>query len=294
MHHDTNSMHGNTTAGCMSVCIKTSSLLSHPNNILAIEYLKAIRRGNYSMEPVLIPRVGDGYHDENAKSEYASATAIRKMLLKSRLISGTDAAEKAMNADVFPETYLPASCIEILLQYKSSSEILCADDFSQILGYRLLSLRSVGYDAYADMSRELSSRILRNIDEYRSFTQFTELLKTKELTYTRISRALLHLILNIPDDISQSCGHVPYLRILGFHRSAEPLLHEMKRNATLPVITKMADAPRTLNQEALKILQAEIFASDLYAQTARNNQVRQASDSRKQALNEINHGIIIT
>ena len=335
-------------------------LLSHPNNILALEYLKALLRGNYAMESVLIPRIGDGYHEEDAQSEYASATAIRRFLLseypsstaiqrillseypssiaitKEGLsdfpsITGSETTKKnpkknlTLDVKTYLGKYLPTSCADILSQYQSASRFLCEDDFSQILGYRLLSLRESGYDTYADISPELSSRIRNHVDEYQSFSQFCELLKTKELTYTRISRALLHLILDIQDDqtpkshfsflphantdstmgiepldvsaISHIDSHIPYLRILGFRRSVEPLLHAMKQRATLPIITKMADAPRILDAKAIEILQKEIFVSDLYTQIAQNHRPSKNEDkgrrNHRSSKNEVNHGLIL-
>lgn len=69
--------------------------------------------------------------------------------------------------------------------------------------------------------------------------QSASVLKTKELTQTRIQRALLHIILGI----HQVPDNVPYARVLGFRRESSFLLKEIKTNSRIPVITKLADAP---------------------------------------------------
>lgn len=81
-------------------------------------------------------------------------------------------------------------------------------------------------------------------------------LKTKEMTYTRISRALMHLLLN-----QKTLYPAGYNRVLGFRKSAGALLKEIRRRSSLPLIAKAADAPRLLTGDALAAFESDIQAS---------------------------------
>ena len=109
--------------------------------------------------------------------------------------------------------------------------------------------------AYADVSEELANRIINRMDEYLNFEQFCNLLKTKELTYARISRAMIHILLNIKAD---SYYDISYARVLGFHKAQADILTTMNRNTSIPLITKLTA------YSDMKELQIDIKSSDLY------------------------------
>ena len=113
-----------------------------------------------------------------------------------------------------------------------SEEVL--DD---LLVYRIMYEDAESLSQYLDVSGNLAERIINCRNEISGFTQAASLLKTKELTQTRIQRALLHSILQIRE-VPLS---VPYSRVLGFRKESSPLLKEIKKNSTLPVLTKLAD-----------------------------------------------------
>ena len=148
------------------------------------------------------------------------------------------------------------------------------DDLSQILLYKLLSFSVSGRnDAFCDFSdctEELSAKIANNIYNYRSFSQFCDLLKSKNYSHTRISRVLTHILLDIKksdaDAFTQLLSApqpVPYLRVLGFKKSSSQLLHEIKEKASAPLITKVADAS-SLMTSSYETFKKDIFASDIY------------------------------
>mgnify|MGYP001035687423 FL=1 len=89
---------------------------------------------------------------------------------------------------------------------------------------------------------------------------------TKEVTYSRISRSLLHILLQIRTaDLQQAESQgIPYARMLGFSQSAAPLLTALKASASIPLISKLADAENYISQEAAKLLQKDIQDAHLY------------------------------
>ena len=105
---------------------------------------------------------------------------------------------------------------------------------------------------YNDVSREIADRLLKNADKPMSYTERIADAKTKQYTYTRISRALLHIVLGIDAGshiqamLNESDG---YIRLLGFRRDAAPLLKQLKAHAAKPVITKVAGHARLMADE---------------------------------------------
>ena len=245
-----------------------SSILNEPNNILAIEYLKALKRRNSSIAPHVIKREGAGYHDAEIATfdteciPTASATAIRKLLGEKTISTESTVSDVLSGA-------MPVSALEILKEYMVENSLIDINDFSSILGYRLLTSNTNTLAAIGDSTPDVSNRIFKNRMNFTSFEQFCELNKSKDITYTRLCRILLHLILNITNSdyaFGKELDYIPYLRILGFCKDASSLLKELKNCSSVPIISKLANAISSLSANALTLLDKDIFAADLYEQ----------------------------
>lgn len=237
-----------------SLLNQVTQILGSPNNILGVEYCKALQRLSSKIRPVTLKRQGMGYHEiqlneqhSSAPEHFASASAIRNVLK-----SGSDISE------ILKE--VPEKAALVLKTAVNKKEFLLEDDLSLLLQYCLLNETPESLAGYADMSKDLAARIYNQINHFENFTQFTGLLKTRELTYTRIQRSLLHTILKIRNQPEK----VPYARILGFRKSASPLLKEIKLHAAIPVITKAADAPGILSADGQEIWNTNLRASNIY------------------------------
>jgi len=234
------------------------AFLSAPNNILALEYEKAIAGWNathtHQIEGYGIKRIGGGYHDETLHQEYSSATAIRNLLLDS---------DKAATDDLHSQ--VPTFVYEQLIEDAAKGSLMDTNDFSAALYARLWTYHKMGYTQFADCSTELSNKIINHLDQFTSFTEFAMLLKTREVTYTRVCRVLIHILLDIrQDDYAAYAPDTAYLRILGFRRESSELLSAIKKEASLPLVTKMADASHILSTQAAELLRLDIAAADLY------------------------------
>ncbi|MDE7436563.1 MAG: nucleotidyltransferase family protein [Lachnospiraceae bacterium] len=253
-------------------------LLACPNNILALEYLKAIRRRNNTLTPLLISRRGAGYHEEDIRHPMASATAIRQAL------TGTQSWADSAGLDAMPD-----AAADILRDCRREYPYTDPDDFSAQLAYLLLSLSRQQLAQYQDCNTELAGRIKSLLPEFHSLEQFSGILKSRNLTHTRISRSLCHILLGLTQEdyaLGRSLDYAPYLRILGFRREAAPLLTRLDACAQAPVISKLADASSILPEDAAKLLSHDIFAADLYEQ----NLARRA---KKTARSEYSRGLVI-
>ncbi|MGI6069657.1 MAG: nucleotidyltransferase [Blautia sp.] len=219
--------------------------LSSPNNLLGLEYCKALRRQGSKIQPVTISRRGKGYH-ETALEKYASATAIRK-----ELTEGPDW--------IVLSVVLPKTIYKILQEEYQKTLPICEDDFSLLLKYKLMQESAQSLCDYQDVTSDLACRIKNRENEFQSFSQFSQLLKTKELTHTRICRALLHILLGI-----HAPQPIAYARVLGMKKEASPLLSQIKEKSRIPLLTKLADSPALLSEEGRQALELDVFASNLY------------------------------
>lgn len=235
-----------------------ASVLTSPNNILGIEYLRAAENLHSPMEFYTISRKGSGYHEDTlADANFPSASAIRG-IIRNSLSKDKDLLD--ILASHLPAVTHPA--------YTGAVPVF-VDDFSELLNAAVLQMQATF--SIADLSPELAARLAKPPYFPLSFEERIQALKTRQLTYTRVSRALLHLVLGMrEEDISRwkEEGYALYARILGFRRQSSPLLSCLHKKSSIPLITKMADAAQNLSPSALALLEQEVYASHLY-QTVR-------------------------
>lgn len=250
------------------------SALKHPNNILGVEYLKALKRRNSRIQPYAVSRTGSGYHEEALNGPYSSALAIRKSIA-----SGNDIRSM--------EDQIPPSAFRLMIHHMQKDFPILPEDFSAMLSYKLIQEQDFG--RYFDIDSGLSDRLHRFLPAYTDYSSFCEKLKTKNLTYTKVSRALLHILLNIYQadmDIFCAEDYVYYARLLGFRKTAAPLLSAISDKTSLPLILRPAEAKRRIrNENGLRMFLQNIQADHIYALSA-EHKFRQGfqNEYRKQLI----------
>ena len=225
----------------------TAAMLTSSNNILAVEYLKAIIKNNYAIKPYTIKRQGDSYNDTDIRSEYASATALRGNL-------------KADNIS----KYIPVKAGLIL---SSNTNYIYPDDITEALFTRLLDiLFASSYDKnvfienvmqYPDVNKEIAGRLYKSAMDMItrtvpqgaeskdngafSFGSLCEHIKTKEVPLSRIKRALVRITLGLDKKHMEKYANEPYIRVLGFDKKGQEYLSYIRKTVEIPLITKIAD-----------------------------------------------------
>ena len=221
-------------------------IISSANNILAVEYLKALKKLHSSIRPIFMKRVGAGYNDTGFHYEFASATGIRKELLGNN------------PADIY--SFVPENSYELIKNNKS----IFLEDFSQMLGYKLL--KEENFEQYYDVSRFLSNRINRLKYNFTSYEKFISDLQSKNYTYSAISRCLCHILLDITkEDVSYFTenGYVKYGRLLGF-RKASNILSVIKEKSQIDIIGKFSDYYNHCDVFSKRMLDINVKADLLY------------------------------
>ena len=240
-------------------------ILSSPNNILGIEYIKALYRRKSSIVPLTNLRIGSDYHDTRLSQNKSSATAIRHSL-------------EHMDNLLLIASQVPSSVFQILEEHFHVNYPIYQQDISLPLKYKLLQYHNKGYTDFADINADLSDKIQKKLELFTSCQDFCEQLKSKEMTYTRISRCLLHILLDIKKESLQKFiaeDFVYYGRILGLKQSSTEILNAIKTAASIPLISKLADSENILksvpySEHALEMLHNDIFAAHVYDSVATN------------------------
>lgn len=232
-----------------------SVLSSSPNDILGCEYIRAISRLKAPMEPVTIKRTDPGYHSKERDGAFASATAARKAILE---------GDFSFLEKTLPEAFF--SCLT-----EENCPPVCPDDFSMLMGDRILSSSLNDLQKVSGMPDDLAAKIYKNRNTFYRTGDLIRASKDRQYTYARVSRCLLNLMLGISKEetaVFKSMDSAPWLRILGFRADAGPLLSALKKNASAPVLTKTAHASRILGDDALNLFEKHVLSADRYRMTA--------------------------
>ncbi|MBC8590474.1 nucleotidyltransferase [Wansuia hejianensis] len=229
------------------------NILKQSNNILGIEYLKAIYSLNSKIKPFTIQRKGANYNDQEIHSGFASATAIRKCILDNGISSIID--------------LIPEESYNRLQEYESKYKVFNSlDNYTLIIKYLLLLKDKNQLNNILDIENGLENRIIEKSSLYNSIEKIVGAITTKRYPITRIQRILIHLLNNLDGNtIRELYSYVPqYIRILGANKKGLELLKLIKENSNLSIITKFADYHKLDNKVINKFLDFEQMSTDIF------------------------------
>ena len=280
---------------------KVHNLLSSPNNILGIEYIKSVIRNAYDIKCFTYERTGlaydEAFNETNDGAAFASSFAVRNEIfeqldalmatIENNAELDDDSLNEIIRNDLFKKVFesIPDETEDIMSESFGRAMPVGIDDFKEMLAYKINRLM---YETnfkkkelierlceYEGIGYNLAGRIANNYLPKATITESIMNIKDKSLTYTAVSRALIHILLGIKkkrdndaidnlDDASNGevfvfdskPDTVPYIRILGMNKKGREYLNSIKKDCLVPIITKVAG-----NEE---ILAEDIFASNLY------------------------------
>lgn len=227
------------------------SVLSKPNNILAIEYLKALEKLNSSMKPILLHREGSSYHSENLSGKYDSGTAIRSAIMNGKITE--------------IQSSVPSPVYEVLSEMNGKCMPLSPDDFSGILQEALQNTDDFG--SVSGFIHEFSCKIKKELPDIHSYSEWVKLISDKNTPVTTVQRAFLHLMTNSEKELTETFrekNYLTYLRLSGFREDHSDILTEIKKNASVPILSKVADADKILNKTEFELLKEDFRYTSLY------------------------------
>ena len=192
--------------------------LALPNNILAVEYCKAILSGGYALEPMVITREGN-YHDDIPDTENPSATSIRKL----------------MDENSSWQPYIPEEAVAIL-ENQAIHHIRYGE--RAILG-KLRTMTDGEFEALPYGSEGLWRKLMRNARKEATLEGVLEATKSKRYTRTRLDRMALCAFLGITEEML--CSPAPYVRVLAFNDKGREILKEARKFGNFPNIGEKQD-----------------------------------------------------
>lgn len=202
-----------------------AEILKKPNNLLAVAYLTAMARRNSRMIPRTVRRSGGDHHSESRKA-YSSEN-IRENIGRGYFSSAART--------------LPPYSAKILLEAADRNELIYPDDFSDMILCQLQKETAKSLRKYPGIGEDLANRIIRMRGSFRSVLSFSELLKTRNYTMTRISRALFSVLLGV--EKRDAAREKESVRVLGLKKRAEALLGEISRSGTVRPCGSAASLP---------------------------------------------------
>lgn len=234
-----------------SVYDSFATVIKSPNNILGIEYIKALEHFNASIEPFTLKRLTAGYHDLSLYQDIASATAIRAHLSKGCI------------SEV-------ASCIPI-----TTSELLTATSYHQphmnmltpFLQYKFMFSSKEDLYSLWDIPNDLIHTFFNNYYTFNCFSDFVKACTSKTYTSATVRRALLRILFNIRTESIQNLeaiSLIPYIRVLGCKKESQVILKHLSRHAKRPVITNLNKVYSNLDPLSKELIDYELHATKLY------------------------------
>lgn len=233
---------------------KYATVLSSPNNILGVEYLKALKKYRSKISPIAIERYEAGYNDLSYTANIASATAIRNMVKN----NGFEILKNLMPAPSY------ATLMEAI---KNGHLVPDLSVFEKQIIYNLRRMSTSQISQLPDVSEGLEFALKNTANSCSNLVDFLNIIKSKRYTSTRIQRILLYSLLGITKkDMDLSKKVQPYVRVLGFNERGKFLLSEIaKANPKLEIVTsvkKFYDATSNKNLKAM--IDKDIEATNVY------------------------------
>ena len=210
-----------------------------PNDLLALSYIKEIIKNNYNIEVINIKRT-TSYYGEEIKNNITSATNIRKLYLEDKNISNLI----PYNQDIL---------------YKINM-----NNYFNYLKYKII-VEGSNLNKYQTVDEGIENRIIKEINNSKNNEELIQNIKTKRYTYNKISRMLLHILTNFTKEEAKNIS-IDYIRVLGFSTKGKKYLNNIKKNISVPLITRY-------KKEISKVLDIELRITNIYSLVSNSNEL---------------------
>lgn len=222
-----------------------ADILSSPNNILGVEYIKAINKLGLNMDIFPLTRKGVTHDSEEVNGDFCSASAVRRIIE-----AGGDCRR-----------FLPKESYDILAQEINKNKAPAKQlNLEAAIIYKLRSMSVEDFRELPDVSEGLEYRLFDAVKTSSYLEEILEKVKTKRYTHSRIRRIIVCAFLGIKKE--DVLAPVPFIRVLGFNENGAKILKKAKETATLPIVTKSSEI-NSLGEDAKRVFGLECFARDM-------------------------------
>lgn len=224
------------------------NIISSSNNILGIEYIKAILKLNSPIVPFTLKREGSSYNDKLLSTSFSSATSIREAL-------------KNKNDITFIKDAMPEKSFNILRELKNSNyPFTFEESMFQYIKY-LITTNCINFNNISEIKEGIDKKISKEIENSTSLDDLILNIKSKRYTYTKIARILTQIYIGFyKEDYSKmNLEKYHYVRVLAFNKKGREILSLIKKKSSIPLITKI---PKNTENPLLKL---DIAATKAYS-----------------------------
>ena len=219
--------------------VPCEEILKNSNNILGIEYIKALKKANSYIKPLTLQRAGSNYNDSSINSSLPSATSIRNALKNNSKLESL-------------KNYLPKETFSLLSDLtKNGYNFTFEEDIYPYIRYKLLT-NGENINKVRDVKEGLDNKILKEISNSVSLQDLIMKTKSKRYTYTRINRILTSFFIGLDRYNSKEIANktTTYIRPLAFNSTGSKILKEIKKKENIKIITKL---PKNIDDDKLKL-----------------------------------------
>lgn len=222
-------------------------ILSSPNNLLAVEYVKEIFRQKAGVTAETISRKGAEHDSDISSGEFASASMLRENIDNISALAA----------------FVPDCTVPIIENASATNDIATPKSLERVMMYALRTADSQRLKRLPDVSEGLENRLNQSLKGSKSLDEVIGRAVCRRYSAPRIRRALCSLILGIDKEMQAQAP--PYIRVLGLNSNGSEILRLMKKSCTVPVITKTAHYKTLLDDNAAKIFEKDVLAADIRA-----------------------------
>ena len=230
--------------------VEYETIMQGSNNILAIEYLKQMKKQKANFVPIGIKRNKVSYNSTKIIEDYASSSAIRKFIYNNELLQ--------------IKSVMPKSAYEILINnIKNGTYNIDLNNYSKIIIYKLRTMSLKQISNLPDVNEGIENLIKSSADKTNNISELIKLVKSKRYTQTRIQRILIYTLLNITkQDTKISKKTSPYIRVLGCTKKGQKLLKEIPQNRLITSLKKYEQ--NKLNKNITRMLEIDKSSTNIY------------------------------
>ncbi len=227
---------GNNYPTSLSLALKdlNGKVLTLPNDLLGISYVKIIKENNFKIKPICIERKNN-YKNESLE-DLCSSTAIRKALKE--------------NIDI--KDYVPNFVLDYL------NDLHYQEDYFKFLKYKIMTEDNLSI--YQTVDEGLDYKIKSEIIKCKNYNELIEKLKSKRYTHNRINRMLNHILCGFTKEIKEKCKNLEYIRLLGFNSKGQNYINKIKKDIDIPIISNFS-------KNKSDMIRMEFQATCVYAST---------------------------
>lgn len=242
-----------------------NEIIGSSNNILGIEYIKALKRLKSKIIPLTIKRVSNSYNSTEITGSISSATSIRKLIL----------TEKEQLDMIIPDNCLPV----LEEEFNAGRGPIYTRLYEQLIISSIRRMSKEQLKLLPYVSEGMENRIKDAAGACGTLDELIETISTKRYTRTRVQRIITSILTGLTSnelDTFNRFGGPQYARVLGLNNKGRQLLSAINKNKCLPVITKTANFSKSCNPLLKRMLEIESFATDMYVLGYQNPIYRKA------------------